>query len=439
MDRTTYRRRAVRTVIVAVSGVALFVLAVLSATGRWDNRPSPLRTSPTPAAPWYRAVLKLEGGYLPFLLQVPRADVETDGVLVNGVEEITVRVRPKGEDGVVVDFPHYDSRIEAIRLEEPDRLAGVWLHARPGGELARIDFEAFAIPDPLPERRFPRPPADMTHEELSNPADFSHVWQLDFAESGRAKGVFVQSDTGVVTGTVLTPTGDYRYLAGRVHGSHLRLSTFDGAHAFLFYLRMAPPPDDPLAPEWLSGVFYSGNHYKETFTGQRADRVELPDPLTATRLAPGVAGLGIELLKQAPFAGAPVIVTLMGTWCPNCHDEVPVLKALLEEHAAAGLQILGLAFEYTEEVERSQAQIDAFRARHRIDWTIVPMGTSGKEAAAAAIDGLDEVRSYPTTVFISRTGDVHAIHTGFSGPATGHSHTELIETFERLAAEIVAR
>ena len=43
-----------------------------------------------------------------------------------------------------------------------------------------------------------------------------------------------------VTGTILTDTGDQRYLAGQVHGDELYLSTFDGAHVFLYKAKVTP-------------------------------------------------------------------------------------------------------------------------------------------------------------------------------------------------------
>ncbi len=44
---------------------------------------------------------------------------------------------------------------------------------------------------------------------------------------------FVQKGNEL-TGTFLTPSGDYRYLEGIVTGNQIRMSVFDGAHAYLF-------------------------------------------------------------------------------------------------------------------------------------------------------------------------------------------------------------
>lgn len=55
----------------------------------------------------------------------------------------------------------------------------------------------------------------------------------------------------------MTETGDYRYLEGVVNGNQLQLSTFDGAHAFLF--------TGTVTDSTINGHFYSGNHWKEPF------------------------------------------------------------------------------------------------------------------------------------------------------------------------------
>jgi len=44
-----------------------------------------------------------------------------------------------------------------------------------------------------------------------------------------------------LTGTFLTTTGDYRYLDGIVTGDSLKLSTFDGAHAYASWRRLLMP------------------------------------------------------------------------------------------------------------------------------------------------------------------------------------------------------
>ena len=42
---------------------------------------------------------------------------------------------------------------------------------------------------------------------------------------------------------------------------------------------------------------------------------------------------------------------------------------------------------------------------------------------------LNHVLSYPTTIFIDKTGKVNKIHTGFTGPATGDLYKLFVEDF----------
>jgi hypothetical protein len=65
-------------------------------------------------------------------------------------------------------------------------------------------------------------------------------WSVLFADEDgeeESRGEFVQTADGQVRGTFLTPTGDFRFLEGSFTAGVLRLSTFDGAHAFLFEAR----------------------------------------------------------------------------------------------------------------------------------------------------------------------------------------------------------
>jgi len=268
--------------------------------------------------------------------------------------------------------------------------------------------------------------------DASAPADFSGRWRMDFEVDDTAIGIFAQAEGGVVTGTIITPTGDYRYLAGNVEGNEMRLSVFDGGHAFLFTGRMDASGDS------FHGVFRSGQSFRDEFTAHRDDVYELPNPFDEVSLKPGVTRLSLPQLNAAPYAGAPTIVTAFGTWCPNCNDLAPELVRLYEQYHGEGLEILSLAYERTEDLERSLQQIEIYKNRYGVTWSVVPAGMSDKTKTAATLPDLTAFRSYPTTIFINRDGTVRAIHSGFAGPATGELHERTLEDFHRLIGEILA-
>jgi hypothetical protein len=91
-----------------------------------------------------------------------------------------------------------------------------------------------------------------------------------------------------LTGTFLTPTGDYRYLDGNVVGDSLFLSCFDGSHLFLFKAKHNP------ATKTLTGGFWSGVSGYESWVARLDPNAKLPDPASLTYLKPGVKTLNVS-------------------------------------------------------------------------------------------------------------------------------------------------
>jgi len=377
---------------------------------------------------WLRVSLDTNGGgWLPFFLRILPEGGEA--IIRNGEEEIEATLRRFPDGALLIDFPHYDSRLTLEPAGE-GALAGVYTKTRLGGEIAEMRARAEPVGEPRPERRFP---AGAGADGAA--PDYSGRWRMAFAEDGPAKGIFEQDEAGALTGTILTPLGDYRFLAGNVVEGELRLSVFDGSHAFLFTGSL----DE--AGQTMTGEFHSGGYFEDSFSATRlspGEDFDLLDPLDEVALEPGVTRLGIEPLQREPYDGAPTIVVIFGTWCPNCHDEAPLLKRLYDEHHEEGLQILGLAYEHTDDIVRSRRQIDRFKQRFGIEWEIIPAGVSDKEQTAGALPSISTIKSYPTTIWVNPDGTVRAIHSGFAGPATGEAWEETQALFHRLTREIVS-
>ncbi|MCX7547718.1 TlpA disulfide reductase family protein [Xanthomarina sp. F1114] len=274
--------------------------------------------------------------------------------------------------------------------------------------------------------------------------DVSGNWETTFSPNSEtdkyiAKGIFKQ-EKNKVTGTFRTATGDYRYLEGIVEDNQLKLSTFDGAHAYLF---LATVTDST-----MQGMFYSGNHYKEPFTAKRNDAFELPDANNLTYLKEGFEQVAFSFpdengslvsLEDARFKNKVVLVQIMGTWCPNCLDESKYFTEFYKNNRDKDFEIIGLAFEYTDTEEKAFANIKRLKNRLNIDYPILlaQYGSSSKVSAQEKLPMLNQVLSYPTTIFIDKTGKVRKIHTGFNGPATGEKYTEFTKEFENFVEQLL--
>ncbi len=188
-------------------------------------------------------------------------------------------------------------------------------------------------------------------------------WEVVFSpeiaeERYISKGIFEQEGSKL-TGTFRTETGDYRYLEGVVINDSFKLSTFDGAHAFLF--------EGQIKDSLLSGTFYSGNHWVEPFTGKRNETYELPAATELTFLKEGYDRFDFSFpdtngnlisLKDERFQGKVVLVQIMGTWCPNCLDETKFFSKYVKENKNPNLEIVALAFEYAPTKEKAISSIN---------------------------------------------------------------------------------
>ena len=424
------RRRSTRTTV-TVSALALVAgLTSGCAPSSADNLSGEdVALDAAPLTGVWRAWLDSPGGALPFGLEFDGTD---QAWILNGDERLPVgRVEWLPEPRqLTLGFDRYDSRIVA-QLQADGALNGRWTKTAPGVDaLTVLDFHARRGRGP----RFELPAAD-----AAAAASLAGTWAVDFeTDDLPAVGRF-RADGERILATFETATGDYRYLAGAASAEALRLSVFDGAHAFLFHARRQPDGT-------LQGDFWSRDTWYEGWTARPDPQAAVPDAFRQTVVEAGVdlGSLSYPDLEGKPrrlddpaFAGKARILELFGSWCPNCNDAAAYLTELDERYADRGLSILGLGFELTGDFERDAGQLRTYIDHHGIEFPVLVAGLSEKDAASRAFPLVDRVRAFPTTIFLNGDGTVRAVHSGYSGPATGPAHERLRREFVDLIEEML--
>ncbi len=391
-----------------------------------DERPVDTTADPTP---WYRAQVATEtGDQVPFFLRLPDDCDDDTATIVNGEERIHAACR-RDADSLVLDFPVYGTRIEA-RFEPEGGLSGAWIRDLPDMLPMEAPFEASPVTDADPRNRFP---ADTTRGDPSSSRPLlAGVWRVEFESRGVAKGIFGQASSGVVRGTIEIPSeyGDMRFLAGNLRGQDLYLSTFDGQHATLLTGQVLPDGT-------IRGEVTLGGGFRERFVAERSDDFTLDDPLTRVTMTAPDGRIDLDTLDGPAYAGQPVIVEIFGTWCSNCNDLTPLLVELYRKHHAEGLEILSVAYEVSTDPEYCAQRVEAYRDKHGVEWQIDIADVTVGELPTSGPRVLSPIAGVPVTIFLSRDGTVHAIYSGFSGPATGAAHQQATAELERLTAEIL--
>ncbi|MGH8197662.1 MAG: TlpA family protein disulfide reductase [Steroidobacteraceae bacterium] len=393
--------------IFAQSAALALLFGALPACGGDTDRP-PLGN--------YRGVLSVAGGDLPFGLELAREDDAIVAYLVNGPERVRAPNVALEDDRLAIQMPGYQHRLEARFVDA--RFEGTVQLLRPRGVIKSVRF--VGMPGQQ-WRFFPEPDAA--------PLDFSGRWALTFRGEDGGESVAIAELTQEgheVMGTVLRPTGDDRYIAGEARGDTLFLSRFDGGSAYLYLARLG-------TDGVLSGDFHTGGGAHETFSGRRDPKAKLEDATSLAGLKPGIERLEFsfpdlggkpQAYPDKRHAGKVVLITIGGSWCPNCHDEAVFLKELRASRQRRGLEVIQLMFEYTPDFASASEAARDFAEKYSIDYPVLIAGTVADNDVLKKLPQIASFKAYPTLFVIDRQGRVRATHTGFSGPATGSHYEE---------------
>jgi thiol-disulfide isomerase/thioredoxin len=189
-------------------------------------------------------------------------------------------------------------------------------------------------------------------------------------------------------------------------------------------------------------MYYSGIHYQAPFNAKRNENVKLRDPSSITTVdakfdfqLPDLDS-SIVTLNDKKFKQKVIILQIMGSWCPNCMDESILFNQIYKERKNEGLEIIGLGFEKSSEYDIARNNLLRIKRRLNIEYPILVAGVSGAQNVMKTFPNIKNFISFPTSIFIDRSGNVVKVHAGYSGPATGAEYEiyqkDLKRTLDRL-------
>jgi peroxiredoxin len=366
-----------------------------------------------PSGKLWRIVFNLNGTHMPLI----GIEKENGLYLKNGAELLFLPKTAEDQDSATFSSPYFNTHFTISTIDATKR-SGRWVNAK--GEKVYSIPVSFQADVPY---RFK--PAG------ANVPSFAGTHAIVFEEDGvfsDSAVLVIEQDHHMITGSVLTETGDYRWLEGVVRNDSLLMSTMDGSHVFHF----AAGGEKPV----LQGVFLSSTTWQQAFQIILHEPPVLRKPEAITRLRsgevfgfafPDSSGKMIDLRDPA-FEHKVVLVSLMGSWCPNCMDEAAFLQDVLAQFGDEKLAVVGLSFEAVRDSNRAWKNIKRFQDGLGVRYPVLLASLStNKTLAGEVVNTLNEVRSYPTLIVMDRSHRVVQIHTGFNGPATG----EVYATFKR--------
>lgn len=369
------------------------------------------------------ANVTVNGVDVPFRMEFAGSGNAIKGSFFNGDEKITSTTGSFANGKLALSFDEYGTNLEATMKD--GALEGQYLRGTRGA------------PWPFTAKRF-----TPTQADAANVPSIAGLWNVQVQSSkGEAAWQLIVRQSGAeVSGAILRVDGDTGALTGSYANGKFVLSHFSGARPLR--LELTPHPDGTLA------VVQNKDNPLTAIRADEAKAKGLPQPADPSRFTsmkdpteplrfsfPDLNGKTVSNADEK-FRGKVVIVNIGGSWCPNCHDEVPFLVDLYRKYHGRGLEIVLLSFEEAAQL-KDPVRLRAFIKRYGIDYTVLlpgePRELADKMPQAANLN------SFPTSFFLGRDGRVRSVHAGFPGKASGKFHDdathEITELVERLLAE----
>lgn len=376
----------------------------------------------------WRGVLEIQGQQLPFNFDLEKDTSNGfDVILKNAEERLRLDEVEILGDSINIVLHVFDAYLRAV--VRGDSLIGLFnLNYNP---TYKVPFKAAF------NQNFRFAPIEQT-----STIDFTGTYDVQFfneKDTVKAIGIFKQKD-GYAEGSFLTSTGDYRYLEGSIINDTLHLSTFDGNHAYLFYV-VKTTDSTLLGGHWL------GKSRFRTWAGVKNEHAKLTDQESLTYLKEGYERIEFKFpdvngdtvkWSDEKFKNKMVILQLFGTWCPNCMDETKFLAPWYLQNKDRGIEILGLAYERKADFAYASDRVKKMINKWIVPYGFVIAGVNDNAKAAETLPALNRVVAFPTTIFIGRDGKVKYIHTGFEGPGTGIYHEQFKQRFNEIVNELLS-
>jgi thiol-disulfide isomerase/thioredoxin len=407
--------------LAASGGAAVAQSGPAAIDGRWD------------------AVISHNGIDVPFRLDISGEGQSLKGTFYDGFAPYDGTSSASFQDGkLTLNIEHYLTTIDASLNDGKLNGTAATAGRGPAGEYV---FQATRHVDQAAAASGP-----------SIAGDWIIPLEAPSSKGEKAFRFVVQQKGAEVAAAILRIDGDTGSYSGSFQDGKWVLSHFDGGRPGVIIvtpkpdgtLEIAQHVDHPGAANAVDGgrapilVAYRSDAAAASILPKPDDfltHTSVRDPDATFKFAfPDIDG-GVVTNEDPRFKGKVVLAVVSGTWCPNCHDEAQYLVELDKKYRSKGLAIIDLDFEEPDQqgtLERARA----FNKQYGVKYTTLLAGQPSE--MHEKVPQLNNLDTWPATVFIGRDGKVKAVHAGFASPATGAFNTQLKQEFTARIEQLLA-
>lgn len=379
------------------------------------------------AGPW-KFLLKTTNADVPFIVRFKYKNKKLTGTLLNGKEKIPLNDISYVKKEISIPLQNYELSLELKQQDDKNVVGHLVRHNKnPKVETPLIGVYGIS-------KRY-----DIKKEKAL--IDLNGKWALEMEDEkgNKSPGIANLVQKGnKLSGSILTPTGDYRYLDGHVWSDKFEAASFDGVYNYVF--KGSLKQDKKTKEEKMEASLLSNT--VTIVKGKKDPKAALPDAYKQTEIKelkfifPDLKGQSVSL-NHEKFKGKPVVVQIFGSWCPNCLDEMNYLIPWYNENNKRGVEIIALAFERSLSPDDARKQLLKVQKKKNVPYVILQAGSTAEDKPAEKLPGLKNFISFPTTIFLNKNHEVVKVHAGFSGPSTGEFFEQWKKEFNQQIDELL--
>ena len=392
------------------------VVAVTAACGSAEK---------TPVGKWDATITTAGGLEVPFEFEISGAPPALVGTFFDGELRRPSTGGTYNNGELVLPYPEYGAKV--IATFKDDHLEGKYDRGTRGAsyvfKAARSSAPASvagAVPSIEGEWRIP----------LDKPSSKGEsAWRM-----------VVHQKNADVSAAIMRVDGDTGTLSGRYKDGKFTLSHFSGARPTVVEVTVVDDGSLKLLEDHRSSrVAYREGEARAQTAPQPTDptqHIRVVDPAAKFKFSfPDLDG-HIVSDTDPRFQNKVVIVSLTGTWCPNCHDEAPFLAELYKNYQSKGLEIVALSFEEPAQL-KDLSRVRAFVHQYGITYPFLIAGDTDHEAET--VPQAQNVNTFPAMFVLGKDGRIRATHAGYASKATGKYYMAeqqaFLQELDRLLAE----
>ncbi len=361
--------------------------------------------------------LALQDDKLPFIVEIIKNKNDRfSAVIHNSDEKIPVKRVMFEQKRLTINLPVFDSVIKA-NLEN-GKLNGYWEKLNRKKEY-KVSLDATKVGMPTRLKKYSN--VNLNPELIGE-------WELTFADGKKALGIFT-NHKNVLKGSIITPTGDFRYLEGFSKNNEFKLYGFDGGYAFIY--------SGVLKDGVLRAELKGGKDWNTRITGKKNNQFKIDKEKQEIELISNRFDIDF-VTKNKTSKDHGLVIQILGTWCPNCIDETMFLSQWQKRNPLIKVDILGIAFEKSPSLSHAKMLVRKLRTRTGAKYPIsVGSFDKDKQKVTDVLTMIKSIPAYPTTLFIDSKGLIKHVHSGFSGPATGIYYEQYKKKFNSYIQSII--